>query len=177
MNITKDRFVSFSYTLTDADKQVLDSANEAEPLVYLHGFGDIIPGLERALEGRNEGDSFVVTIPAADAYGQRDEDLVAEVPIKKFEGEDIEVGMEFHARIEDGYHAFIITRIEGDTVTVDGNPPFAGKDLTFDITILNVRQASAEELAHGHRHGEDGCDDCGDCDGCHRGDDCGCGCD
>jgi FKBP-type peptidyl-prolyl cis-trans isomerase SlyD len=168
MLITKDRVVSIGYTLKDAQNQVLDSSSGDEPLVYLHGYENIIPGLEKALDGKTQGDTFTVTIAAGDAFGERDEKLVVSLPRKNIEGLGaIEEGMVLEADTPDGSRVVTVTRIEGSTVTVDANHPMAGLDLTFDVTVVAVREASPEELSHGHPHHAHGsCDGCGDCNGC-----------
>jgi FKBP-type peptidyl-prolyl cis-trans isomerase SlyD len=168
MNITKDRVVSIDYTLTDKDDQFIDSTSDAQPLDYLHGYQNIIPGLAQALEGKSEGDSFKVSIPAVEAYGERDEGLVIEVPRKNFgDTETIEEGMQFEASTPDGAHVVTVTRVENDSITIDGNHPLAGMDLNFDVTVTAIRDAKTEELAHGHPHHEHNCDECGSgCPGC-----------
>jgi FKBP-type peptidyl-prolyl cis-trans isomerase SlyD len=166
MNISKDRVVSIDYTLTNADNQLIDSTAGADPLAYLHGHENIIPGLERALEGKAEGDTIKVTIPAADAYGERDEGLIMGVPRAQFSAAvPLEEGMQFQAQTPEGNRIVTVTKVEGDTVTVDGNHPLAGLDLNFDVTVTNIREAEAEELAHGHPHHGAGCDECGACEG------------
>jgi FKBP-type peptidyl-prolyl cis-trans isomerase SlyD len=169
MNIAKNRVVSIDYTLTDKDNQFIDSTSGADPLAYLHGYENIIPGLERALEGKEEGDSFKITIPSGDAYGNRDEALVMRVPLDRFEGTgEIEEGMQFEAKTPAGYRIVTVTQVEDHIVTVDGNHPLAGMDLTFDVTVTGIREANTEELAHGHvhaHHHHESCDGCGGCDG------------
>ena len=126
-------------------------------MAYLHGAGNIIPGLERALLGKAVGDKFNVSIPAAEAYGVRDDSMVQELPSNMFSGIDkIEVGMEFHAETEHGLQVVTVTKVDGDNVTIDGNHPLAGVDLTFDVEVAEIRAASAEELEHGHAHGAGG---------------------
>jgi len=128
-----------------------------EPLSYLHGAGNIIPGLEDALVGKVVGDKLNVSVNAAEAYGLRDDSLVQELPSNMFSGIDnIEVGMEFHAETEQGLQVVTVTKVEGDQVTIDGNHPLAGVDLTFDVEITEVRAATEEELNHGHAHGAGG---------------------
>lgn len=156
MTVTKDKVVSIEYTLKDSDGNVLDASN-GKPLAYLHGHGQIIPGLEKALEGKNVGDKLTVTVPAAEAYGERVNQLVQEVPRQLFQGVDnIEVGMRFEAQSDQGVHSVEVIKVEGDTITVDGNHPLADKDLTFDVEIVDVRDATAEELEHGLAHGTGG---------------------
>lgn len=169
MNITKDLVVGIAYTLTDTRDQFIDSASGSGPLVYLHGYENIIPGLERALEGKAEGDNFKITVPAVDAYGSRNEELVLRLPLERFEGvQDVEKGMRFSAQTSDGYQAVIVTGVAGNVVTVDANHPLAGEDLRFDVTVMSVREANAEELVRGHPRGAYGhdCGECCTCGGC-----------
>jgi FKBP-type peptidyl-prolyl cis-trans isomerase SlyD len=157
MNIANNCVASFHYTLTDSTGKVLDSSEGLEPLAYLHGAGNIIPGLERALTGKTVGDKLNVSVPAAEAYGERDANLVQELPSSMFGGVDqIEVGMEFHAETEQGLQVVTVVAVEEDRVTIDGNHPLAGIDLNFDVEVTDVRAASEEELAHGHAHGAGG---------------------
>jgi FKBP-type peptidyl-prolyl cis-trans isomerase SlyD len=170
MNIAKNTIVSFDYTLTDDNNQILDSS-DSEPLVYLHGHGNIIPGLEEAMEGKAPGDSFKVHVPAASAYGIRDEKLITKIPKDRFEGETVEEGMQFQAQTADGYSVVTVTEVAGDQVTIDGNHPLAGQDLNFDVEIKDIREASEEEIAHGHphhaHHDHEDCDSCGACGHSH----------
>jgi FKBP-type peptidyl-prolyl cis-trans isomerase SlyD len=174
MNIAKNTIVSFDYTLTDDNNQILDSSSDSEPLVYLHGCGNIIPGLEEAMEGKAVGDSFKVHVLAAAAYGERDEKLITKIPKDRFEGETVEEGMQFQAQTPDGYRVITVTAVEGDQITIDGNHPLAGVDLNFDVAVKDIREASEEEIDHGHphhahhHHDEEGCSDeeCDSCGGC-----------
>lgn len=157
MNISNNCVASIHYTLTDSEGKVIDTSEGQEPLAYLHGAGNIIPGLEKALLGKIVGDKFNVSIPAAEAYGVRDDNMVQELPSNMFSGiEHIEVGMEFHAETEQGLQVVTVTKVEGDNVTIDGNHPLAGVDLTFDVEVADIRAASEEELTHGHAHGAGG---------------------
>lgn len=157
MNISNNCVASIHYTLTNGDGKVIDSSEGQEPLAYLHGAGNIIPGLEKALVGKSVGDKLNVSIPAAEAYGLRDDSMVQELPSNMFSGiEQIEVGMEFHAETEQGLQVVTVTKVEGDTVTIDGNHPLAGVDLTFDVEVTEIRAATDEELTHGHAHGAGG---------------------
>ncbi len=157
MKIEKDKVVEINYTLKDKDGNVMDASN-GQPLAYLHGHGNLIPGLEKELEGKEVGDKFTVTIPAAEAYGERNDALVQTgVPKEMFQGVDnLEVGMRFEAQTEQGMHSVEITEVTDEGVTVDGNHPLAGQDLTFDIEVMSVRDATEEELEHGHAHGAGG---------------------
>lgn len=154
--IANDHVVSFHYTLTNAEGETLDKS-QSEPLAYLQGAGNIIPGLEKALLGKKAGDKFVVTIPAAEGYGEYNADLVQEVPAQMFQGvENIEAGMQFQAQTDDGVQIVTVKSVGGDKVIVDANFPLAGQDLTFDVEVAEVRPATAEELEHGHVHGAGG---------------------
>ena len=158
MQIAANKAVSIDYTLTNDEGEVLDSSVGGAPLVYLHGAGNIIPGLEKALEGKQGGDHIQVAIEPQDAYGEYSAELVAVLNRSMFEGvEELEVGMQFHASGPDGGMQIVTIRdLEGDDVTVDGNHPLAGQRLNFDVKVVSVRDASEEEVAHGHVHGEGG---------------------
>ncbi|CAG1023028.1 FKBP-type peptidyl-prolyl cis-trans isomerase SlyD [Patescibacteria group bacterium] len=154
MQVANNTAVSIHYTLTNDDGETLDSSIGSDALVYLHGTGNIIAGLEQALNGKNIGDKFNVRIEAADAYGEFMEERIQVVPSSLFQGIDqLEVGMQFHADVG----IITIIDIEGDEITIDGNHPLAGQALTFDVEVIGVREATADELAHGHIHGA-GCD-------------------
>jgi FKBP-type peptidyl-prolyl cis-trans isomerase SlyD len=154
--IANDHVVKFHYTLTNSEGEVLDKS-EGQPLVYLHGAGNIIPGLENALTGKTVGEKLIVNVPAAQGYGEYNPDLVQEVPRQMFQGVDnIEAGMQFQAQTDDGVQIVTVKTVDGDTVIVDANFPLAGQDLTFDVEIVEVRDATSEELEHGHVHGEGG---------------------
>lgn len=157
MQIAKDLVANIEYTLTDDAGNVIDSSVGGEPLAYLHGAGNIIPGLEDALEGKQAGDSFKVSIAPADGYGEKNEGLMQVVPKEMFQGVDnIEVGMQFHAQTDHGMQVITVAAVDGDNITVDGNHPLAGQNLNFDVKVIEVRAASAEELDHGHVHGAGG---------------------
>ena len=143
--------VSMHYTLTDADGTVIDSSAGAEPLDYLHGAGNIIPGLESALIGKSEGQEAQVVVQPEDGYGEVVPELIQSVDRSAFEGVDeIEVGMAFHAQSADGQMRQIEVRaIDGDEIIVDGNHPLAGVELHFDVKIVGLRAATEEELAAG----------------------------
>ena len=154
MQIAQDSVALIEYTLTDDKGEVIDSSVGGEPLAYLHGAGNIIPGLEKALEGKTVGDSMQVTVTPEEGYGMRDVDAVEELSREDFD-DDIEIGATYYAQSEDGsVLPFTVTAVNGDKVTVDFNPPLAGKVLNFDVTVLNVRDATAEELEHGHAHSD-----------------------
>jgi FKBP-type peptidyl-prolyl cis-trans isomerase SlyD len=157
MQITNNVVASIEYTLTDDSGAVLDTSAGGEPLVYLQGAGNIIPGLEDALEGKKVGDSFKVSIAPEDGYGIVKEELLQVVPRDMFQGvETIEEGMQFQAQTEYGMQIITVGKVDGDNITVDGNHPLAGQTLHFDVKVIDVREASAEELDHGHVHGAGG---------------------
>jgi len=157
MTIKTDSVVSIHYTLKGDGGEVIDSSASGEPLTYLHGHGQLIPGLERQLEGRSAGDKLSVTIPPAEGYGDYDESLVQRVPRRALKGiSNIEAGMQLRAQTAQGSRTVTVTRVAGDLVTIDGNHPLAGKNLNFDVEVTGVRDATAEELAHGHAHGAGG---------------------
>lgn len=157
MRIAKEIVASIEYELTDDQGQVLDSSKDGPPLSYLHGAGNLIPGLETELEGKGSGDAFKVRIAPENAYGERHEEMVQAVPRTQFpEGAEIEVGAQFQASTPSGDHVVTVVGVEGDEVTLDGNHPLAGKHLNFDVKVVEVREASAEELEHGHVHGPGG---------------------
>ncbi|MBS9780438.1 MAG: peptidylprolyl isomerase [Moraxellaceae bacterium] len=156
--IEKNSAVYFNYTLTDETGTVLDQSPEGQPLAYLHGHKNIITGLEKELEGKSAGEQFIVTIEPKDAYGEYEPKAVQEVPRENFQGVDnIEVGMQFQSQTADGGVVLVaVKEVTDSTVTVDANHPLAGKTLTFDVEIVEVRSATEEELAHGHIHGVGG---------------------
>ena len=158
MKIAKETVVVMDYTLRDQAGQVLDSSEGRDPLAYIHGLGHIIPGLEEELEGKSAGEQVSVEVSPEKGYGVRDDSKRMVLPRQSFEGVDqIEVGMTFHAHGQDGSSQVItVVGIEGDQVTVDGNHPLAGQTLFFEVNIVDVRAATAEELSHGHVHGPGG---------------------
>ena len=156
MQIAHHTVASFNYRLTDDSGELIDGS-EGEPLTYIHGTQSIIPGLEQALEGRRGGDSLQVRLPPELAYGERDEDLVQEVPREALPAEaEIEVGVQFHAESDEGQHILTVIGVDGDTVRLDANHPLAGKTLHFDVQVVSVRAATPDELKHGHAHGPGG---------------------
>ena len=157
MKIEKDRVVRFHYNVAEAGKEALESSKDAgEPMAVLFGRGQIIPGLEKAMEGHEAGDSFKAAVPAAEAYGERRDGLSQRIPKKHFGAQKLEPGMQVVLQTNFGPRAVTIEKVGMSVVDVDLNHPMAGKDLDFDIEIVEVREASAEELAHGHVHGDGG---------------------
>lgn len=157
MQVAADRVVLIHYTLKDDDGAVIDSSAGAEPLAYIQGHGNLVSGLEKALEGRQNGDTLAVSVAPADGYGKHDAALIQRVPKRAMQGAgEIKKGMQFQARTDDGMRMFTVTAVVGDMVTLDGNHPLADKTLHFDVEVVNVREATAEELEHGHVHGVGG---------------------
>jgi FKBP-type peptidyl-prolyl cis-trans isomerase SlyD len=157
VQIGKNRVVTLNYTLRDEQGTVIDSSTGRAPLSYLHGKGNIIPGLEEALDGRAAGDKLEVTVAPERAYGPRDERLVQIVPRARFgEVESLQPGMQVRASSPQGPRIVTVVRVDPDFVTVDGNHPLAGRTLHFTVEIAEVRKASHEEVSHGHVHGPGG---------------------
>jgi FKBP-type peptidyl-prolyl cis-trans isomerase SlyD len=157
MVVAQNKVVQIHYTLTNDSGEVLDSSSGGDPLAYIHGNGNLIPGLEKALEGKGAGDKLNVKVSPEDGYGTKDPSLVQEVPRRAFKGIDnIAIGMQFQADSNQGPRMVTVTRIVGDMVTVDGNHPLAGESLNFAVEITEVRDPSEEELSHGHVHGPGG---------------------
>ncbi|TMO47399.1 peptidylprolyl isomerase [Pseudoalteromonas sp. S4389] len=158
MQISKDAVVEFHYTLSEAGEQI-ESSKDGEPLSYIHGTEGMLPCLEKALEGRTAGDNFSVTLEPSESYGERVDDLIQRIPLKHLQGNTKvwKPGMTAIVHSNQGRHQVTIVKVGRFNADCDLNHPFAGKTLTFDVEVLNVRQATAEELSHGHVHGEGGC--------------------
>ena len=157
MHIENNRVVSLAYTLRDNDDNIIDQSDDGS-FWYLHGASNIIPGLENALTGKSKGDELAVSVAPEEGYGEREQERIQDVPRDMFPPEqELATGMQFHAQSPDG-HAVMVTiaNIEGDTITVDGNHPLAGVQLNFVVKIMDVREATEEELEHGHVHGPGG---------------------
>ena len=157
MKISDKHVVTINYTLKDNDDNILDKSDDGS-FCYLHGASNIIPGLEEALSGKSSGDAFSVTIPPEEAYGLHDEAKSQDVPRNMFPPEpEIEPGMQFNAQGPDGQTVVVTVKsVDGDTIVVDGNHPLAGVTLNFEVTVMDIRDATAEELEHGHVHGPGG---------------------
>ncbi len=156
MKVGKDKVVLMHYTLKNDAGEVIDSSDGADPLPFLQGHGNIIPGLESALEGSKVGDKLDVSIKPEEGYGERMKDAIQEIPSSALQGVDeVKVGMQLQSQDKDG-NAFLVsvTKIEDDKITVDGNHPLAGQTLHFSVSIESVRKAEAEELSHGHVHAD-----------------------
>ncbi len=157
MEIANNRVVNLTYILKDNDDNIIDQSDDGS-FCYLHGASNIIPGLENALSGKTAGDELSVTVSPEEGYGERDDERIQDVPREMFPPEqEIEVGMQFNAQSPDGHAIMVIvTKVEGETVTVDGNHPLAGVQLNFDVKITEIRDATSEEIEHGHVHGPEG---------------------
>ena len=156
MQVADQKAVTINYTLKDETGQVIDSSEGRTPLTYLHGAGNIVPGLEKALAGKQEGDALAVTLSPDEGYGQRDESQIRNIPRRKLPEGKIEVGTRLQIKTDGGYLVATVIGVRGDYATVDANHPLAGKTLHFDVTVVGVRDATAEELTHGHIHGPGG---------------------
>lgn len=157
MQIAEKTVVSIHYTLTNKAGETLDSSIGQDPLVYLHGGQNIIVGLENALKGKSVGDALQVTVEPSEGYGETREELIQEVDRSAFQGvDDIDVGMQFMAQTPWGEQPVTVVKVEGEQITLDGNHALAGETLNFDVEIVDVREASQEEIEHGHVHGEGG---------------------
>lgn len=157
MQIIKDSIVSITYQLADSAGKVLEQTDE--PISYLHGgYDNIFPTVEAELQGKNIGESLTITLQPEYAFGEYDAELVRVEPKDRFPVPDVQVGMQFEGESDDGQDMLLytVTEITDDTIVVDGNHPLAGQTLKFTCTVTDVRPASAEEIAHGHAHGEHG---------------------
>ncbi len=153
MIISNNSVVTLHYTVSTEDGTELDSSFGQDPLVFMQGTGFLIPGLDDALIGKAPGDKFDIDVDAENAYGERIDQLVQDVPRAMFEGMDVEVGMSFRATTDQGEQSVIIIETNDEFVVVDGNHPLAGMNLSFEVEVLDVRDATADELEHGHVHG------------------------
>lgn len=159
MNIAKNSVVSLHYTLKDDKNNELESSYKRDPIIYLHGTGSMIQGLEEALDGRATGEKFKVSVSADKAYGPHVPEMVQDVPKNQFPNpETLQVGMQFQAQSPQGPLVLTIIAVDTDIVKVDGNHPLAGQTLHFDVEVTDIRTATAEEISHGHAHGPGGHD-------------------
>ena len=156
MKIEKDKVVSLHYTLTNSDGEVLDSSDGKEPMAYIHGNGHLIKGLEEDLEGKEAGYKNDVQIPPNKGYGEKDDSLIQTLPIADFGDDEVKPGMQFKVDGNHGVQIATVIEVAGKQVTVDGNHELAGVTLNFKVEIVDVRDATAEELSHGHVHGPGG---------------------
>lgn len=156
MQISHEKVAAIHYTLRDNNGKVLDSSEGKDPLYYLHGFGNLIPGMEEGLEGKAVGDKFEIKVSPEKGYGVRNDAAVQAVPREAFGDAVVNVGMQFRAGNENGQYIVTVIEVGEETVTVDGNHPLAGVELHFHVEVMEVRDASADEIAHGHVHGPHG---------------------
>lgn len=153
MLIGNNSVVSIHYTLTNDSGEVVDQSQQDQPLTYLHGASNIIPGLEKELAGKVAGDNFKTSVNPEEGYGPRHEEMVQQVPRESFPADmDIQAGMQFNAESPNGPVTVVVTAVADDKITVDGNHPLAGQTLHFEGKIEAVRDATAEEVEHGHVH-------------------------
>lgn len=158
MKIAKNNVVVMHYAVSDSEGTLIDSSYDDKPMAIIQGTGYLIPGLDNALVDRTAGDKFEVAVACADAYGERHEQLVQTVPREVLAGvEDLSLGTQLRATTDEGDQTVIVIDVQDDVITVDGNHPLSGLDLSFDVEILEVREATADELSHGHVHAEGGC--------------------
>jgi FKBP-type peptidyl-prolyl cis-trans isomerase SlyD len=156
MQIGEKTVVSFDYTLKDDEGKVLDTSEGREPLTYLHGSGNIIPGLEKALTGKSQGDSLDLTVAPEEGYGRRDESMIRNIPVRKLSDKNPVAGRRYRAQLDEGVAIVVVTSVKGDYAVVDANHPLADKTLHFSVKITEVRAATDEEITHGHVHGAGG---------------------
>ena len=153
MHIAKHTVASIHYTLTDNDGNVIDSSDGRDPLNYIHGIGNLIPGMEEGLEGKSKGDKLNLKIAPEKGYGVIDEKRVQKIPRDAFDDQNVEEGMQFQTNRGE---VVTVTHVGLDQITVDANHPLAGIELNFDVDVIDVRTATEEEIAHGHIHGPGG---------------------
>jgi FKBP-type peptidyl-prolyl cis-trans isomerase SlyD len=155
MQIANNRVVSIEYTLKDDEGRVLDTSEGLEPLAYLHGAGNIVPGLEEALDGKQEGEALNVQVPPDKAYGEKDARLQQDVPKTVFQTDSqIKPGMRFEAQSPQGTQIITVVDVADDQVTIDANHPLAGQTLSFEVKVVGVRNASEQEISQGQPAGD-----------------------
>lgn len=154
MKIARECVALFHYTLKNDGGEILDTSEGEAPMAYLHGEHNIVEGLENAMEGKEAGDKFEVTVEPAEAYGEYDESLVQPIPREQFGDHPVEVGNQFHADTAIGPRIVTVIAVHDDQVVIDANHSLAGENLHFKVEIVEVREATREELDHGHVHGE-----------------------
>jgi FKBP-type peptidyl-prolyl cis-trans isomerase SlyD len=157
MQVERNRVVTIDFTMYGEEGEVLETSKDDAPLVYMHGIGELPEGLEDELDGKVAGDEVEITLEPDDAYGEYDEGLVQAVPREQFEDADIQIGMRFEAETDEGPQVVHVVGVEDDDVIVDANQPYAGRTVRFEVKVLGVREASSEEIEHGHVHGP-GCE-------------------
>ena len=153
MSISKNQVVTIDYTLKDEEGEIMDSSDGREPLSFIQGNGMVIPGIEEAVSEKNEGDNFSATIEPSEGYGEYNDELIFELPKDRLQGlDDVQVGMHVQAETKEGTQILTVKEIHDDSIVFDANHPLAGQTLFFDITIKDVREATSEEIDHGHLH-------------------------
>ena len=153
MQITKHKVAGIHYTLKDNEGNVLDSSEGRDPLYYIQGIGNLIPGMEEGLEGKGSGDKLNIRVAPAKGYGELNPQLIQQVPIEAFGGQEVKPGMRFSTNRGE---TVTVTDVGSTTITVDGNHPLAGVELNFHVEVMEVRNATDDELQHGHVHGPGG---------------------
>lgn len=153
MQISKNKVVSIHYTLRNLEGKVLDTSDGRDPLHYLHGAGNLIMGMEEGLDGKTKGEKLKLNINPEKGYGQKDDTLIQKVPRSTFGDQEVKEGMQFSTN-QGG--VVTVSHVGLDTITVDANHPLAGVTLLFDVEVIDIREASAEEVSHGHVHGPHG---------------------
>jgi FKBP-type peptidyl-prolyl cis-trans isomerase SlyD len=157
LTVQDNHVITLNYQLKNQEQQLIDSSDRDGPIVYLHGAKDILPGIEKAVLGLEVGGKAQVSIPPEEAYGDFDKTKIQEVPRSAFAGMDkVEVGMHVQEETPQGPVVVTVTEVTDEVVTVDANHPLAGQTLHFDLEVAGVREASEEEISHGHVHGPDG---------------------
>lgn len=156
MQIAKNKVVSIHYTLRDDQGNVLDSSEGKDPLVYIQGIGNLIPGMEEGLEGKHKGDKLDIKVTPEKGYGERNDSLIQKVPRTAFGDQKVKPGMQFQAQTGNGAQVVTVTEVGLESITVDGNHPLAGVGLNFAVEVMDVRTATEDELSHGHVHGSGG---------------------
>lgn len=157
MSIGNNSVVQFHYTLSNSDGSEIESSRGGDPMAYLHGHSNIVPGLEDAMEGKGEGDVFTATVSPDKGYGERNDSLTQRVPLKHLQGaKKWKKGMVAHVQTDQGMRQVTILKAGRFMADVDANHPFAGKELVFDIEVISVREGTEEEISHGHAHGVGG---------------------
>jgi len=153
MTVAKNKVVEIHYVLKDKDGEVIDSSEGQVPLAYIHGIGNIVPGLEKELEGKKGGDKINTIVQPTEGYGEYEEKMIHKIPKTNFQDpSQIKIDAQFRVEMEDGPRIATVTNIENDEVTVDMNHPLAGEELHFDVEVMTIRDATEEEISHGHVH-------------------------
>ena len=156
MQVAEKKAVTIKYTLRDEEGAVLDTTDGRDPMTYLHGAGNLVPGVEEALEGKSPGDEIKVTVPPEKGYGNREDGNVRNLPLRKVSAGKIQPGSQVQLNTSHGPIVATVLAVKGDYATIDLNHPLAGKTLRFELEVVEVRDATEEELSHGHVHGPGG---------------------